>query len=86
LNLAIKKTAFRMVNIRPSDGTRRVVHAVSQFAAPKIESLLNRIFLEKASNEDGIKIRSNLNDRSIHKATYPAVAVIEPEPVLRSRL
>jgi hypothetical protein len=86
LNLAIKKTAFRMVNIRPSNGTRRVVRAVSEFASQKIEPLLNRVFLKKASNEDGIEIRSNLHDRSIHKATYPAVAVIEPEPVLRSRV
>ncbi len=44
--------------------------------------LLNRILLEKASNEGGIEIRSNLNDRAIHKVTYPALPVVEPEPVL----
>jgi hypothetical protein len=43
--------------------------------------LLNRILLEKAGNEDGIEIRSNLNDRAIHKSTYPAIPVIEPETV-----
>jgi hypothetical protein len=44
--------------------------------------LLNWILLEKASNEGGIEIRSNLNDRAIHKAAYPTVPVVEPEPVL----
>ena len=33
--------------------------------------LLNRILLEKAGNEDGIsEIRSNLNDRAIHKSRH----------------
>jgi hypothetical protein len=45
--------------------------------------LLNRILLEKASNEHGIEIRSNLNDRAIHKATYPTVPVVEPHAILR---
>jgi len=43
--------------------------------------LLYRILLKKAGNEDGIQIRSNLNDRAIHKSTYPAIPVIEPETV-----
>src|SRR6202023_302223 len=43
--------------------------------------LLNRILLEKAGNEDGIEISSNLNNRAIHKSTYPAIPVIEPETV-----
>ena len=55
---------------------------MSEFAPPqKIAPLLNRVFLKKASNEDGIEIRSNLNDRAIHKSTYPAIPVIEPETV-----
>jgi hypothetical protein len=45
--------------------------------------LLNRILLEKASNHDGIEIRSNLNDRAIHKAAYPTVPVVEPQAILR---
>ena len=52
----------------------------SEFAA-EILFLLDRILLEKAGNEDGIEIRSNLNNRAIRKATYPTVPVIEPEPV-----
>jgi hypothetical protein len=80
LNPAIEKTAFQVVNIHPRNGIRRVVRALSEFAA-KVESLLNRILLEKAGNEDGIEIRSNLNDRAIHKSTYPAIPVIEPETV-----
>jgi hypothetical protein len=48
-----------------------------------IARLLNRILLEKASNEGGIEIRSNLNDRAIHKATYPTVPVVEPHAILR---
>jgi hypothetical protein len=51
--------------------------------AARIPFLLNRILLEEASNEDGIEIRSDLSDRAIHKATYPAVpAVVELEPIL----
>jgi hypothetical protein len=53
-------------------------------AAAEIVFLLNRILLEKASNERGIEIRSNLNDRAIHKPTYPTVPVVEPHAILRS--
>jgi hypothetical protein len=47
---------------------------------------LNRILLEKASNEGGIEIRSNLNDRAVHKATQPTIPVIEPETVFSDGL
>ena len=45
--------------------------------------LLNRILLEKASDHDGIEIRSNLNNRAIHKAAYPTVPAVEPPAILR---
>ena len=55
-------------------------------AAAEILFLLNRVLREKASNEAGIEIRSNLNDRAIHKPAHPAIPVIEPEPVFSRRV
>src|SRR5580698_10062186 len=60
------------------------VWVMIRFSRPELSqkfSLLNRILVEKAGNEDGIEIRSNLNDRAIRKSTYPAIPVIEPETV-----
>src|SRR5580700_6264037 len=61
------------------------VWGMIRFSRPKFVAatflLLNRILLEKAGNEGGIEICSNLNDRAIHKSTYPAIPVIEPETV-----
>jgi hypothetical protein len=39
---------------------------------------------EKAGHEGTIQIRSNLHCRRIYKSTDPAIAVVEPETILRS--
>jgi hypothetical protein len=64
---------------------QRVVRALFEVVA-EILFLLNRILFEEAGNEGGVEIRSDLNDRPIHKSTYPAIPVIEPEPILSGGL
>jgi len=57
------------------------IRALFGFLAAK-RSALNRILLEKASNESGVEVCSHLDDRPFHKATNLAVSVVESKPVL----